>query len=837
MVDSPIGTPMASATNLADAACPYVGLLPYAESDSSRFFGRDLEITRLVEWHMAERQGLFAVLGPCGSGKSSLLQAGVIPALRARYADAEDGGPLRVHTLVPTKFPLVALADALGSRQPQTDAEAFATSTDQAVHLARVETGHTLLIVDQFEELFALCPIADRQRAFAAALLACARDKEAQTTVIVALRTEFQGLLDRLPQLRDAMGEGTMRLATLTRERLSQVVNRPAEGVGLSYDEGVSERIVDEVLGETSPLPLLQFTLVGLWQKRMGGAISMAALESVGGPGRALELAAARTFKALIPEEANCARRIFSRLVQGGADGEFERRRVLRSELRSIEDPSRVDRVMARFVSARLLSLRPVERDALVEITHEALLRTWPKLVGWIEDGRHVLRQRQQLREALTRWQDGDGHGADLLSPTRMATFSELSDLDADEKRFLQASAAHWELLARKKGRQRQMVAAAVALVAMVGAVGWYSAYRAQEQASSQASKATEQEKIAEKNRTLAQGASGAATAHQQAATDQRNLAKKARRDADLNLAKAVALKQKLEMARAQLRKDLTGSRASDITVVEDAVRLLESALPRTSVLIGLGSGDAAGRVDIDEARRELSDVVGVAGRVRKQVRLLDKTVNSGERRRDKETRADMRAVSFRVDALKRRLKWFDRQAALHKKQLDVAERKMVQPGRKTSPALTALHESLSRERGRMAVMAGKRTKESDAALWADAKKLWTTKKGPERAVIHNIIGLAWYDKGRFDQAAKSFALAWRTAPNGSLRDRYLTNRAWAIYRHALTTPLPARGLKRARKLASEVARRTPRAAALLQRLHDYERRQAQLILQKKTGK
>ena len=811
----------------SDGACPYVGLVAFHESDAARFHGRDTEISALLVRREEHGDRPLVIIGPSGCGKSSLIAAGLIPQLRKNAAD--QGEELRTHSMVPTRFPLEALAVALGSRQSQTDAESFALSTEQAVHLGRVETGPTLLVVDQFEELFSLCARVDRQQAFAAALVALAADAEARTTVVIALRSEAEDRLVALPELQELVRSNAMRVPPLSAVNLRRAIERPAHAVRVGFEEGVVERLVDEVEGEVAALPLLQFTLLALWQRRRDSLITMAAMDEIGGARRALEKSAEAVYLALIPEEANCARRVFGRLVRCAESGEFVRRRALRSELRSLEDPSRVDRVMQPFVAARLLVQRPIERDAVLEITHESLLRSWPRFAAWLEDSRHLLRQHAQLQEAMTRWRAGNGDVADLLSPGRIAAFSELTELDGEEKRFLKQSSEHWQWMAQRSLGRRRLTFAALGIVAAVAAGGWWFAWQANQGARDLAAQAKQQALLAHQQRDLTQAASGRESAQRKVADGQRTLAANARKEADLRTAKAVELQQKLEVARDQLRKDLSTSRGREVDTAEGLVRLLERALPDLGTLARPAPDDTRDASDFDGARRGLVEVGKLAAYVRSRVSLLDAVVNSKERQRDKESLKSMRALHLRVSNMKQRLQYFDAQLQIRRKQLELAQRRdhqwatLTPATRARATTLSAVRISLQAEKQRLQALAGKRTVAADAAVWEAAKKLSAARKpANERALVMNTVGLAWYGSGRFAEAQKSFAAASRAAVSNVRRDRYVINRAWAAYREAVGREGVERDklLLRADGLIRDAERRDPRASALRDRLH-----------------
>ncbi len=854
------------APELPEGACPYVGLAAFDEGDAERFFGREGEVAELVRRRMEDGRRLLAVIGPSGSGKSSLVQAGVLPALRkavdraaAREGDAANAGlgaELRVHRMVPTKRPLQALATTMGSRQPDTDALAFANSSEQAVHLARVEAGHTLLIVDQLEELFTLCPAVEQQRAFASALLDMSRDQQANTTVLFTLRSDFEERLAALPDLHSAAREGTLRLPPLSAAELRAAVERPANAVGLKFEAGVVEQLVDEVQGEFAALPLLQFTLRALWQRRTRNLIPMRAFTETGGARRALEKAAEAVFSALIPEEQQCARRIFARLVQSSASFEFTRRRALRSELRSLEDPSRVDRVVDRFIAARLLSSRPIQRDAVVEITHEALVRNWPRLVGWLEDNRHVLRQHAQLQVALAAWREGGEHDHDLLSPGRVAAFAELSDLDGDEKDFLARSQALWKAQRKAKARRTQLAMVGLVVAAGVSGLGWWQAHEARDVAEQHSSKLANQKAASDKNAADAVAARKEAARERDLAREQERQALKAKAEADAQRKKADELAKQLRQSNQLVERDLASANDQQFDNLELLVAMVERGLPAVPVVRHTDSTSLIfGR--FADAQRDVAQVRYAAERADKRIALFEGLLNRKGRRvfdaksasaSQKARYHRLRVLRLRVKLLKRRVKWVLTQLKSRGQQLANSRTRIQQLRERARERRASLQRSVEIRRELAPTLRPlRKLAQSKAPEWQRTlmRETLTQAKpyaaGDDRALAIDASCGLWRSGKDRPGVSACYLRAERNAATASLRRLLKLRRMWNDYRHAMTLKGEPRRrlLKRIASVAAALGPTEPGAVRLMQRIHAERMREDDLDLRQrmKTAK
>jgi uncharacterized membrane protein len=423
------------APELEDALCPYLGLDAFVEGKQQYFFGRQGLLDKLVP--MVNARSLVIVVGSSGSGKSSLVRAGLIPALK------QDGFPETawqyLPPIVPGPHPLESLRAAL----------------------AQVEGQQNLVVViDQFEETFTLCLDEQERRAFVGALVGLIEDQKAANRLILTLRTDFESQMARLPELNQEANY--FRVTPLNASELRDAIHGPASLIGLKFDDGLVDALLNDILGEPAALPLLQFTLLKLWENRARNRITWESYRRLGGGRLALARSADEFYnKQLLPEDQPAARQILMRLVRPGEGLEITSNRMQRQNLYSkTYARDRMDRVLEKFVKARLLRLTPgktPEQDQ-VEVAHEALIRNWPTLVDLLDKERERLRERRLLTSAADQWQALGQDDSALLRGTILAEALKYDDLNELESLFVQKSQAaeQAEELAREEARQRE---------------------------------------------------------------------------------------------------------------------------------------------------------------------------------------------------------------------------------------------------------------------------------------------------------------------------------------------------------------------------------------------
>jgi formylglycine-generating enzyme required for sulfatase activity len=431
---------------LPDAACPYVGLDAFGAPMADRFHGRSRQVAAAVERLAAET--FLAVLGPSGSGKSSVVFAGILPRLRAQLPP-ETCFPA---PFVPGSDPLAALARAREEAGPAP----------------------AVFVVDQLEELFTLCDDDGDRRAFVAALLALADDPGRRHRVLVTMRTDFETYIVRFRGLWDRFHAARLDVPPLTVDELREAIVAPAATVGLVFESGLPDKLAEELVGQPSSLPLLQFALRRLWDRRRRNRVTWAAYKSIGGGLRALEVAADELYDGLVEQQQRAAKRILLRLVRPGEGLEVTRARVRRGELfEGAESRDWVEEALASLVAARLVRVTGEGDRALVEIGHEALVRNWPRFIEWVAERRDALRARFALSNGALRW-NASGREARLLlrgPELREAEAQPVEELSRVERAYLDASAR-----AAARLRRLKWVAAVTALLglaAIAGLWGW----------------------------------------------------------------------------------------------------------------------------------------------------------------------------------------------------------------------------------------------------------------------------------------------------------------------------------------------------------------------------
>jgi WD40 repeat protein/tRNA A-37 threonylcarbamoyl transferase component Bud32 len=421
------------------AACPYRGLIAFEPDDGDLFFGRE-EIVASILDRLAD-SGFIAVVGASGSGKSSLVRAGLVPAFRRhRTGDAV--------VLTPGSDPVGALETALAAGPP------------------------SLVVVDQLEEVFTLCADDASRAPFVDALLDVWEAKAA--SVIVALRADFYGRCADHQRLAAAFAEHQHLLGPMQSDELRRAIESPARAAGLRLEAGLVDAILADVEGEPGALPLLSHALYESWVRRDGRVLTLAGYRGAGGVRGAIAHTADEVFLGCGEPEQVLMRQMFLRLTELGEGTEDTRRRVPLTELvPQGEDDAEATAVLEKLAAARLL----VVDDASAEIAHEALIREWPRLRGWLTEDRDELRIRQQLATAARSWDENGRDDADLYRGTRLEAAVELPgdgrQLVPLEREFVEASrtAQERELLGAQRRARRLRILLAVVAVALVIAV------------------------------------------------------------------------------------------------------------------------------------------------------------------------------------------------------------------------------------------------------------------------------------------------------------------------------------------------------------------------------
>lgn len=399
---------------------PYKGLTYFTEADADLFFGREDLVARLMARLTDDR--FLAVIGASGSGKSSLLRAGVIPRLRAKN--------WQIYTFTPTAFPLSALANTLARDEPlgtaSTLTEQFSTNPQTLLQVsgqlaARQTSDRILIFVDQFEELFTLCGDEAERQAFLDNLMTAA-SAESTTTVIISMRADFYARCDRYEQLREAVSSSQEYVGPMNQIELIRAIVEPARRNGWRFVDGLVEQIVDDVRDEPGRLPLLSHALLETWRGRKGNVMTLSGYRAVGGVEGAIAKSAETTYTTLSDTQKLIAQRVFLSLTEINDNAVETRRRATRKELLAdVGNAADVEQVLDRLARARLIT---VDEDD-VEVAHEALIREWPSLHTWLEENREALVLRRRLLRAATEWDNNNRDAGFLYRGARLAETQE----------------------------------------------------------------------------------------------------------------------------------------------------------------------------------------------------------------------------------------------------------------------------------------------------------------------------------------------------------------------------------------------------------------------------
>lgn len=421
----------------ADGEPPYKGLLRFEEEDADRFFGRERLVAQVVE--TVRTQAFLAVLGASGSGKSSVIRAGVIPALRG-----EAGW--RTVVMTPTASPVAALSAALGDE----------AEPDPFRRLAQV-AGPTVLVVDQFEELFTLCRDEAARRAFVSGLMASAGG---DLHMLVTLRADFYAEVAEYPDLRERIAEHQLYIGPMEPDDVRRAIEQPARLGGWEIAPGLVDLLVRDIGSEPGALPLLSHALLETWRRRRGSRMTLKGYFESGEVRGAIARTADRLYAELAPEARQAAREILLRLTELGDGTQDTRRRASLDELVPAGMPSvanAADDVLRRMIDARLVTVD----EGAAEVAHEALIREWPLLREWLLEDREGLRTQRQISEAAAEWRSLGHEGSLLFRGARLATAREWADahpraLNVREQAFLDASIEAEELEGRERADQQR---------------------------------------------------------------------------------------------------------------------------------------------------------------------------------------------------------------------------------------------------------------------------------------------------------------------------------------------------------------------------------------------
>jgi WD40 repeat protein len=491
--------------------CPFLGLLPFSLEDGALYFGRDAEVQSTL--NALQDSSVVAVIGDSGSGKTSLIQAGLVPALqRGRFYS--DGGWVhswRVAICRPGESPLAEMANALPDLELGLSASERLKLRDQCelslkagpqglanclAMLSPRSDRHTLLVVDQFEELFTLTKTRERRQEFVTSLVTAARSRGAYgVRLLICLRSDFYPHCLDYPELVEWISQHQVVLVRPGPEQLRDVIERPSKVSGLTFESGLVDTILREVVDEPGGLPILGHALLALWERRDGSSLTHRAYGEIGGVGGALKNHADAVFKSLSLEGQTFARKVFVSLTHVSGATVETRRRVPKETLSRLgSDRQLAQEVLDELLAERLLVVTRAPAllsagapssgnggtEDVVEVAHEALIRNWPRLQRWLDEDREAILVERRVQQAAAEWLAMDRDPNQLYRGARLSQ-AEIwadryrADVSAEQEAFLTASRDREERDARSerdrrtRDRRRLQLVTVLVLVAVFG--------------------------------------------------------------------------------------------------------------------------------------------------------------------------------------------------------------------------------------------------------------------------------------------------------------------------------------------------------------------------------
>ena len=540
---------------------PYVGLNAFQEGDADRFHGREALVTELVDTVAARH--FVAVVGASGSGKSSVVRAGLVPALRRGAVAGSEGW--FIVGMVPGSDPIAALEAALlriAVNPPASLREQLAEAGGLLRAVQRVlpdDSTEVLVVIDQFEELFTMSESADRDR-FLEELAAAISAPRSPLRVVATMRADHYDRPLQHRAIAELTSLGTVAVRPMTPGELERAIVQPAARVDVDVEPALLADLLAGTVEQPAALPLLQFALTEGFERRVSNLMLQSVHQDLGGLTGAVAARADRIVDAGGDLDEVVTRRVFGRLVTFGEGTEATRRRALRSEF---ADNHETGRVIDQFVAARLLTSGRDDstREPTIEVAHEALLRDWPRLSGWLDEDRDDLRTLRGIGIAADAWRRSDRDAGELGRGGRLDTVSELHDRRPDLFNEVEAG---WVAESRAAALQQEEAEAAVAA------------------------------RDRRQNRRLRQllAAAGALIVLALIAT---TVALVLRDRAETSEQRAVAAQQDAETARAE--SDTT-RRDAEVAALAGNARVLAGSDPVTAMLLAL---EASGRASNDE--------------------------------------------------------------------------------------------------------------------------------------------------------------------------------------------------------------------------------------------
>jgi len=473
--------------------CPYRGLQVFDIEHARFFFGRKA----LTEWlvdklrakpRQPQAHRFLAIVGASGSGKSSLARAGLIPALKHGALPDSQNWPVVIFKagLDPIESLAVALKknEVTGPHLKLNELNRDLRNEVNTLHLTvrlalegQADSRRTIVLVDQFEEIFTLCKDEDIRRQFIGNLLHAATDAVGQTIVVLTLRADFYGKCAPYEQLAAALSDNQMLVSPMSDQELRDAIVKPAQLNGCEFETGLDQLLINDVKNQSGGLPLLEYALTQLWERRQGRILTHRAYRKLGGVTEALATRAEKVYADLSEASKKDAQHLMLRLVrvaQASDESADARKRATRSEL-----GEKIWKVALRFAESQnrllVVSVDPHSKEQIVEVAHEALIRHWQRLRGWIDSDRDFLLWKERLNFYLLTWvNSGRKDTATLLRGTQLIEALKWSRrkqefLSEEEKVYIKKSKR-----ARARSKLAKRAAAIVVIITFPIGSAWF---------------------------------------------------------------------------------------------------------------------------------------------------------------------------------------------------------------------------------------------------------------------------------------------------------------------------------------------------------------------------
>ena len=456
---------------VASDTCPYKGLAAFQPDDAGLFFGRERLVDELVQ--RLQDSAALIVGGPSGSGKSSLVRAGLLPALERGVVPGSQNW--RIVLCSPGTDAIGELAFHLRRITGDDTINAALLATDpDSVRRSLAVDSPVLLAIDQFEELFTLNS-AEVQQQFVQALAALAAGSHSTVRVVLAVRADFYDSCAHHPWLAERINENQVLVGPMGSAELRRAIEGPAQRTGLHVEDGLVDEIIDDAGASAGSLPLVAHALMETWLRRRGHQLTVSGYREAGGVAGAIAQRAEDTYAALASNDQVRARDLVLQMTTPGENGP-DTRRLLGWE--EVPEPQVTQPVIDTFVDARLVTTS----DEHIELAHETLLRSWPRATAWIDEARDDLRTRQRVADSAGQWESNDRDPDLLLRGTPLESLLDWADtqrtpLPAASQEFLlagrsarddQLRSEQAELSKRRRNRRLAFGALAVLLVAAI---------------------------------------------------------------------------------------------------------------------------------------------------------------------------------------------------------------------------------------------------------------------------------------------------------------------------------------------------------------------------------